>query len=111
MIAAIRRGDKLRLCNRECTVNWAWSFCPVVQRFPRRGGNYNNGSNIGLGYENCNNDRGNANRNYGVRPRSQHFQRAARLRISSRLLCMGGVHFRPGKPDKSPVAESDREPP
>lgn len=40
----------------------------VVQRFPRRGGNYNNGGNMGLGYENCNNPRSNANRNYGARP-------------------------------------------
>ena len=42
----------------------------VDQRFPRRGGNYNNGSNAGLGYVNANNERGNANNNYGCRPRS-----------------------------------------
>lgn len=39
-------------------------------RFPRRGGNYNNTSNAGLGYVNCNNARSNANVNYGARPRS-----------------------------------------
>ena len=39
-------------------------------RFPRRGGNYNNTSNAGLGYVNCNNARSNANANYGARPRS-----------------------------------------
>ena len=36
-------------------------------RFPRRGGNYNNTSNTGLGYVNSNNVRGNSNVNYGVR--------------------------------------------
>lgn len=36
-------------------------------RFPRRGGNYNNTSNTGLGNCNSNNDRGNSNTNYGVR--------------------------------------------
>lgn len=36
-------------------------------RFPRRGGNYNNTSNAGLGYVNSNNTRGNSNVNYGVR--------------------------------------------
>jgi RNA-directed DNA polymerase len=36
--------------------------------FPRRGGNYNNTSNAGLGYENVNNTRGNTNINNGARP-------------------------------------------
>ena len=36
---------------------------------PRRGGNYNNTSNAGLGYVNANNARGNALVNYGARPR------------------------------------------
>jgi hypothetical protein len=36
-------------------------------RFPRRGGNYNNTSNAGLGYVNSNNPRSNTNVNYGVR--------------------------------------------
>ena len=40
------------------------------ERFPRRGGYYNNGSNIGLGFENCNNPRSGAGRYYGARPRS-----------------------------------------
>lgn len=44
-------------------------------RFPRRGGNYNNTSNAGLGYVNSNNTRGNTNTNYGARPRSRSFQR------------------------------------
>lgn len=39
-------------------------FCLL---FPRRGGNYNNTSNAGLGYVNSNNSRGNSNVNYGVR--------------------------------------------
>lgn len=40
----------------------------LVFRLPRRGGNRNNTSNAGLGYANSNNDRSNANVNYGVRP-------------------------------------------
>lgn len=40
------------------------------ERFPRRGGSYNDGGNIGLGYEICHNPRGVANRSYGARPRS-----------------------------------------
>lgn len=36
-------------------------------RFPRRGGNYNNTSNTGMGYVNSNNTRANTNTNYGVR--------------------------------------------
>ena len=43
------------------------------ERFPRRGGNYNNTSNAGLGYVNSNNTRGDDNANYGGRSRSQHF--------------------------------------
>lgn len=56
---------------------WAFGFYPSW-RFPRRGGNYNNSSNAGLGYVNSNNDRGNANTNYGARPRSQHTFKALR---------------------------------
>ena len=70
----------------------------MVLRFPRRGGNYNNGGNIGLGYENCNNPRSNANRNYGARPRSRHHQRTGRLRIAGHNLRMGGVRFLPKGP-------------
>ena len=36
----------------------------------RRGGNYNNTSNAGLGYLNVNNPRSNVNANYGARGRS-----------------------------------------
>ena len=39
----------------------------VLFRFPRRGGNYNDTSNAGLGYVNGNNERGNENANYGGR--------------------------------------------
>lgn len=42
---------------------------------PRRGGNYNNTSNAGLGYVNGNNSRGNANVNYGVRSDLPHRQK------------------------------------
>ena len=37
-------------------------------RFPQRGGNWNNGSNAGLGNLNLNNSRSNANSNIGFRP-------------------------------------------
>lgn len=37
-------------------------------RFPLRGGNWNNGSNAGLGALNLNNARSNANSNIGFRP-------------------------------------------
>ena len=54
----------------------------VLFRFPRRGGNYNDTSNAGLGYVNGNNERGNENANYGGRSRSQHiFKASQRLRI------------------------------
>ena len=43
----------------------------MVWRVARRGGNYNNTSNAGLGYLNGNNTRSNANVNNGARPRSQ----------------------------------------
>lgn len=46
----------------------------VTPGIPRRGGNYNNTSNAGLGYVNCNNSRSNANTNYGVRPDLPHRQ-------------------------------------
>ena len=62
-------------------------------RFPRRGGNYNNTSNAGLGYENCNNTRANTNTNYGARPRSQRIKRAARSSADGRINRMGGVCF------------------
>lgn len=65
-------------------------FGPEVQRFPRRGGNYNNGGNIDLGYENCNNPRSNTNRNYGARPAPGIIKSAARLRIGSRHLAREG---------------------
>lgn len=40
------------------------------EQFPRRGGNYSSGGNVGLGYESCNYSRGFAVRGYGARPRS-----------------------------------------
>ena len=40
------------------------------ERFPRRGGSYNSGGNMGLGYERCNDPRSSANWSYGARPRS-----------------------------------------
>ena len=43
-------------------------FC---QRVARRGGNYNNTSNAGVAYLNCNNARSNTNTNNGARPRSR----------------------------------------
>lgn len=53
----------------------SWLLCAsgyAFLRFPRRGGNYNDTSNAGLGYVNGNNERGNENANYGGRSRSQH---------------------------------------
>ncbi|MFW5988632.1 MAG: hypothetical protein ACOCPQ_00220 [Desulfosudaceae bacterium] len=44
----------------------------ILQRFPRRGGNWNNGSNAGLAALNLNNERSNSNSNIGVRPASPH---------------------------------------
>lgn len=40
------------------------------ERFSRRGGNYSNTSNAGLGYVNSSNPRGSVNTRYGCRPRS-----------------------------------------
>ena len=40
------------------------------ERFPRRGGNYNNGGYMGLGCEHCYSPRSDAGRYYGARPRS-----------------------------------------
>lgn len=40
------------------------------ERFPRRGGGYDHGGVIGLGYEYCNHPRSYASRAYGARPRS-----------------------------------------
>ena len=42
-----------------------------AERVARRGGNYNNTSNTGPAYLNFNNNRSNANTNYGGRPRSR----------------------------------------
>ena len=53
--------------HREQIISVPWFF-------PRRGGNYNNTSNAGLGYVNCNNSRANTNVNYGVRPDLPHRQ-------------------------------------
>lgn len=89
-------GRKPGLHHGERAVNWAWPFCSVVQRFPRRGGNYNNGGNIGLGYENCNNPRGNANRNYGTRPRSQQHQKGLTITHRGHSICLGGARSLPG---------------
>jgi|GEM_PF-1790251 hypothetical protein len=71
-------------------------FSPVVQRFPRRGGNYNNGGNIGLGYENCNNPRSNANRNYGARPRSRRQKKRCTAMHRQPTNRTGGVRSLPG---------------
>ena len=40
------------------------------ERFPRRGGGYYDGGNVGLGYEDCSYPRSGAGRAYGARPRS-----------------------------------------
>ena len=40
------------------------------ERFPRRGGYYYDGGDIGLGYEFCGNPRSSAYWGYGARPRS-----------------------------------------
>lgn len=40
------------------------------ERFPRRGGSYYDGGNIGLGCEHCGSPRGHAGRDCGARPRS-----------------------------------------
>ena len=40
------------------------------ERFPRRGGDCSNGSNIGLGYVSCHSARSHAPWAYGARPRS-----------------------------------------
>ncbi|MBQ9211064.1 MAG: hypothetical protein IJ153_05650 [Clostridia bacterium] len=53
-------------------MNWQfalWRRCRW--RVARRGGNYNNTSNTGPAYLNFNNNRSNANTNYGGRPRSR----------------------------------------
>lgn len=73
-------------------------------RFPRRGGNYNNTSNTGLGYVNANNTRGNTNTNYGVRSGSastpSRSKRDAktimrgRLRLPAKRHGGKGVYFR-----------------
>ncbi len=62
---------------------------------PRRGGNYNNTSNAGLGYENCNNVRGNANANYAGRPRSRSNERMAVVYATPPRYELGGVRFLP----------------
>lgn len=72
------------------TPNFAFSF------FTRRGGNYNNGSNAGLGYVNGNNDRGNVNTNYGCRPRSQHTSKELHGHAPAVNKLMGGVCFQGG---------------
>jgi hypothetical protein len=43
-----------------------------LQRFPKRGGNWNNTSNCGLGAVNFNNERSNTNTNIVVRPASHN---------------------------------------
>ena len=40
------------------------------ERFPRRGGDYTDGSGAGLGYVSANDERGGAYLHYGCRPRS-----------------------------------------
>lgn len=63
------------------------------RRFPRRGGNYNNGSNAGLGYVNSNNARSNANTNYGCRPRSLRTSKAPRSTRPRPTVRKGGACF------------------
>ena len=46
------------------------------ERVARRGGNYNNTSNAGVAYLNCNNPRSNSNDNNGARARSRTTQKA-----------------------------------
>lgn len=67
-----------------------------AQFFARRGGNYNDTSNTGLGYVNGNNDRGNANMNYGSRPRSQHTSKELHGHAPAVNKLMGGVCFQGG---------------
>ena len=51
-----------------------------------RGGNWNNGSNAGLGCANCNNDFGNANNNIGARSASK--DRKGQIHIHIFLSCI-----------------------
>ena len=77
---------------RELAAIFATAFC---ERVARRGGNYNNTSNAGMAYLNCNNPRSNANANYGGRPRSRSQRVTGTLRTTGSTET-GGVHFHPG---------------
>ena len=77
---------------RELAAITATAFC---ERVARRGGNYNNTSNAGMAYLNCNNPRSNANANYGGRPRSRSQRETGTLRTTGSTET-GGVHFHPG---------------
>ena len=64
---------------RELAAIIATAFC---ERVARRGGNYNNTSNAGMAYLNCNNPRSKANANYGGRPRSRSQRVTGTLRTT-----------------------------
>lgn len=53
-----------------------------MMRFPNRGGNWNNGSNAGLGMTNLNNERSNTNSNIGFRPAPDNTARNTDLKGS-----------------------------
>jgi len=96
-------GGNSRLClHGERAVNWSgasWRRCRW--RVARRGGNYNNTSNAGVGYMNGNNTRSNANGNNGARPRSRNVYITLMpdgLRIAGLCFCSGGVRFPPVHP-------------
>lgn len=72
--------------------HFATAYC---ERVARRGGNYNNTSNAGMAYLNCNNPRGNANANYGGRLRSRSQRVTGTLRTTGSTET-GGVYFHPG---------------
>lgn len=71
-------------------------FSPVVQRFPRRGGNYDNGGNIGLGYELCYYPRSYALWSYGARPRSRRQKKRCTAMHRQPTNRTGGVRSLPG---------------
>ena len=56
--------------NNDTTPGYYWVNFVAGERFPRRGGAYNDAGGAGLGYVGANYGRGLANVNYGCRPRS-----------------------------------------
>ena len=69
-VPTIMRELGLFPCEGDNVTQGYLYVCLSGERLGRRGGNYNNTSNAGLGYLNGNNVRSNANANYGCRPRS-----------------------------------------